>query len=55
MCGELLIFLESAIRHTHAKAIHYPQDNSGDENWHIFAIDLDNGNVPDLTPDRRHE
>lgn len=33
-----------------SKAILYPQDNSGDENWHIFSIDLESGNVRDLTP-----
>src|SRR5947199_10538240 len=28
----------------------YAQDNKGDENFHLFRIDLKNGEVKDLTP-----
>ncbi|MBY6185813.1 S9 family peptidase [Marinobacter hydrocarbonoclasticus] len=28
----------------------YIQDKDGDENWHLYAIDLDGGEVRDLTP-----
>jgi dipeptidyl aminopeptidase/acylaminoacyl peptidase len=28
----------------------YRQDRDGDENWHIYCIDLDDGRVRDLTP-----
>jgi dipeptidyl aminopeptidase/acylaminoacyl peptidase len=28
----------------------YQQDADGDENWHIFSVDLDNQQVRDLTP-----
>lgn len=28
----------------------YMQDSDGDENWHTFAVDIDNGEVRDLTP-----
>ena len=30
--------------------ITYLQDSDGDENWHLFAVDLNSGNVRDLTP-----
>lgn len=32
------------------KQILYPQDNDGDENWHIYSIDLENKETRDLTP-----
>ncbi|MGK4000554.1 S9 family peptidase [Sorangium sp. So ce1024] len=28
----------------------YRQDNGGDENWHIYAVDLKTGEIKDLTP-----
>jgi len=28
----------------------YSQDRDGDENWHVYAVDLDAGNERDLTP-----
>jgi dipeptidyl aminopeptidase/acylaminoacyl peptidase len=28
----------------------YVQDKDGDENWHVYAVRLDNGEVRDLTP-----
>ena len=28
----------------------YPQDDSGDENWHIYSVNLSNNEVKDLTP-----
>jgi dipeptidyl aminopeptidase/acylaminoacyl peptidase len=30
--------------------ITYIQDRDGDENWHIYAVDLDSGQTRDLTP-----
>jgi hypothetical protein len=33
-----------------SKTILYGQDKEGDENYHYYAIDLDSGNVRDLTP-----
>src|ERR1700735_4332430 len=33
-----------------SKTIVYPQDAAGDENFHLFAVDLDSDNVRDLTP-----
>ncbi len=33
-----------------SKTILYAQDAAGDENFHIFALDLDSHNVRDLTP-----
>src|SRR5277367_546351 len=33
-----------------AKAILYRQDNEGDENFHLYAIDIETGNTRDLTP-----
>jgi hypothetical protein len=33
-----------------SKTILYEQDIAGDENFHIFAVDLDSHNVRDLTP-----
>jgi dipeptidyl aminopeptidase/acylaminoacyl peptidase len=33
-----------------AKTILYQQDADGDENFHVFAVDLDSHNVRDLTP-----
>jgi dipeptidyl aminopeptidase/acylaminoacyl peptidase len=33
-----------------SKTILYAQDSEGDENWHLIAIDLDSGNIRDLTP-----
>jgi dipeptidyl aminopeptidase/acylaminoacyl peptidase len=33
-----------------SKTIIYPQDSAGDENFHLFAVDLDSHNVRDLTP-----
>src|SRR6202167_5174593 len=33
-----------------SKTIVYPQDADGDENFHLFAVDLDSDNVRDLTP-----
>jgi dipeptidyl aminopeptidase/acylaminoacyl peptidase len=33
-----------------SKTILYQQDSDGDENFHIFAVDLGSGNVRDLTP-----
>ena len=32
------------------KTILYSQDAAGDENFHLFAVDLDSDNVRDLTP-----
>lgn len=33
-----------------SKSILCAQDNNGDENWHVLAIDLETGNIRDLTP-----
>ena len=33
-----------------SKKIIYSQDSDGDENHHLFAVDLESGNVRDLTP-----
>ncbi|MFZ0678141.1 S9 family peptidase [Candidatus Binatus sp.] len=33
-----------------SKTIFYRQDNEGDENFHLYAIDLETGNARDLTP-----
>jgi dipeptidyl aminopeptidase/acylaminoacyl peptidase len=33
-----------------SKTILYRQDNEGDENFHVWAIDLESGNTRDLTP-----
>jgi dipeptidyl aminopeptidase/acylaminoacyl peptidase len=33
-----------------SKKIVYIQDSDGDENYHMFAVDLESGNVRDLTP-----
>ena len=33
-----------------SNTILYRRDNDGDENFHIYAIDLETGNVRDLTP-----
>src|SRR5271154_2236866 len=33
-----------------SKTILYAQDAAGDENFHVFAVDLDSHNVRDLTP-----
>jgi dipeptidyl aminopeptidase/acylaminoacyl peptidase len=33
-----------------SKTILYRRDNEGDENFHIYAIDLETGNTRDLTP-----
>ena len=33
-----------------SKTIIYPQDAAGDENFHLFAVDLDSDNIRDLTP-----
>jgi len=33
-----------------SKKIVYIQDSEGDENYHMFAVDLETGNVRDLTP-----
>jgi dipeptidyl aminopeptidase/acylaminoacyl peptidase len=33
-----------------SKTILYGQDSDGDENFHLFAVDLETGNVRDLTP-----
>jgi dipeptidyl aminopeptidase/acylaminoacyl peptidase len=33
-----------------SSTIVYAQDSDGDENWHLFAVDLSTGNVRDLTP-----
>ncbi len=33
-----------------SKTIIYAQDAAGDENFHLFAVDLDSHNVRDLTP-----
>jgi dipeptidyl aminopeptidase/acylaminoacyl peptidase len=33
-----------------SKTILYIQDSDGDENYHLFAVKLETGNVPDLTP-----
>lgn len=33
-----------------SKTILYGQDGNGDENFHTFAIDLETGNIRDLTP-----
>ena len=33
-----------------SKTILYAQDAAGDENFHLFAVDLDSHNVRDLTP-----
>jgi dipeptidyl aminopeptidase/acylaminoacyl peptidase len=33
-----------------SRTIIYLQDSDGDENWHLFAVDLSSGNVRDLTP-----
>ncbi len=32
------------------KHILYIQDKEGDENWHVYSVNLDNGDVKDLTP-----
>lgn len=32
------------------KHVLYRQDRDGDENWHIYSVDLDSGLVRDLTP-----
>ncbi|HWB00430.1 MAG TPA: S9 family peptidase [Pirellulales bacterium] len=32
------------------KHIIYLQDSDGDENWHVYAVDLDSGKTKDLTP-----
>jgi dipeptidyl aminopeptidase/acylaminoacyl peptidase len=33
-----------------SKKILYSQDSDGDENWHVFAVDLGSGQIRDLTP-----
>ena len=33
-----------------SNTILYRRDNEGDENFHIYAIDLETGNVRDLSP-----
>ena len=33
-----------------SSTIIYAQDSDGDENWHLFAVDLSSANVRDLTP-----
>jgi len=33
-----------------SKTLVYSQDNDGDENTHLWGVDLDSGNVRDLTP-----
>jgi len=33
-----------------SKQILYMQDKGGDENWRVYAVDLDSGEVKDLTP-----
>ena len=33
-----------------SKHILYTQDNDGDENWHVYGVDLDDGRDQDLTP-----
>lgn len=33
-----------------AKHILYTQDKDGDENWHVYAVNLDDGTTKDLTP-----
>jgi len=33
-----------------SKQILYMQDKGGDENWRVYAVDLDSGEVQDLTP-----
>jgi dipeptidyl aminopeptidase/acylaminoacyl peptidase len=33
-----------------SKTILYGQDSDGDENFHLFGVDLESGNVRDLTP-----
>jgi Tol biopolymer transport system component len=33
-----------------SKTILCAQDTEGDENWHIYAVDLESRNVRDLTP-----
>jgi dipeptidyl aminopeptidase/acylaminoacyl peptidase len=33
-----------------SKVLLYPQDKDGDENWHIYGVDLASGKVSDLTP-----
>ncbi|WP_082674424.1 S9 family peptidase [Thiohalocapsa sp. ML1] len=32
------------------KRVFYLQDQGGDENWHLYAVDLDGGGTRDLTP-----
>jgi dipeptidyl aminopeptidase/acylaminoacyl peptidase len=32
------------------KRVFYMQDKGGDENWHLYAVDLDSGKTRDLTP-----
>jgi len=32
------------------KQILYSQDRDGDENWHVYAVDLESGELRDLTP-----
>ncbi|MCG6941420.1 MAG: S9 family peptidase, partial [Thiohalocapsa sp.] len=32
------------------KRVFYLQDQGGDENWHLYAVDLDGGETRDLTP-----
>lgn len=33
-----------------SKILIYLQDADGDENWHVYGVDLDSGNVRDYTP-----
>ncbi len=33
-----------------SKKILYYQDTDGDENWHVYALDVESGNTHDLTP-----
>ena len=33
--------------------IMYVQDRGGDENWHVYAVDVETGDTRDLTPVRR--
>jgi len=33
-----------------SKVVAYLQDTDGDENWHIYGVDLESGNVRDYTP-----
>lgn len=37
--------------HFNEKGLFFAEDNKGDENWHIYYVDLNTGTKRDLTPD----